>query len=153
MNTPSPLTRITGWLIVAAALGLLIEFSGITNYFLSLPSLIIVLGLMFGGLLASYGYRTTVRSIRRAITSPGTMGRKENEQARRVLQAATQLAWAAGGVAFLVGACAMLVNMSDPSSIGSGLAITLLCPLYAAIVGDVICGTLRHRLEAQTREP
>jgi chemotaxis protein MotA len=39
----------------------------------------------------------------------------------------------------LLGLVMMLSNMSDPSSIGAGMAVALLTTLYGAVVSNVFC--------------
>jgi chemotaxis protein MotA len=46
----------------------------------------------------------------------------------------------------------MLKNMSDPSSIGAGLAVALLTTFYGAIVANLIATPLQGKLEQRTSE-
>ncbi len=81
----------------------------------------------------------------------------ENMQARHSVGHALWKSIAAYAPAFgmvgtLIGLVLMLKNMSDPSSIGAGLAVALLTTFYGAIVANLIATPLQGKLEQRTSE-
>jgi len=46
----------------------------------------------------------------------------------------------------LVGLVAMLLNMSDPSSIGPAMAVALLTTLYGAMIGNILGNPVASKL-------
>jgi len=56
------------------------------------------------------------------------------------------LAGAMGMIGTLVGLVAMLLNMSDPSSIGPAMAVALLTTLYGAMVGNIFGNPIANKL-------
>lgn len=53
-------------------------------------------------------------------------------------------AW--GMIGTLVGLVIMLGNMSDPNSIGPGMAVALLTTLYGALISNMVCAPLADKL-------
>jgi chemotaxis protein MotA len=56
------------------------------------------------------------------------------------------LAGAFGMIGTLVGLVAMLLNMSDPSSIGPSMAVALLTTLYGAMIGNIFGNPIASKL-------
>lgn len=57
-----------------------------------------------------------------------------------------------GMIGTLVGLVAMLKNMSDPASLGAGMAVALLTTLYGAMVANLIALPLAGKLEQRSLE-
>ena len=57
-----------------------------------------------------------------------------------------------GMIGTLIGLVQMLRNMSDPKSIGSGMAVALITTLYGAMVANVIALPLAGKLEQRSNE-
>ena len=57
-----------------------------------------------------------------------------------------------GMIGTLVGLVQMLANMSDPSAIGSGMAVALLTTFYGAVIANVICLPLAAKLDLRAKE-
>ena len=59
-----------------------------------------------------------------------------------------------GMVGTLIGLVQMLMNMSDPDSIGPAMAVALLTTLYGAVLANVFCapmaGKLKNRSASET---
>jgi len=62
------------------------------------------------------------------------------------------LAGAFGMIGTLVGLVAMLVNMSDPSSIGPAMAVAILTTLYGAVIGNVLGGPVANILGIRNQD-
>lgn len=61
-----------------------------------------------------------------------------HSEGKALLDAIGKYAPAFGMIGTLIGLVAMLANMSDPSSIGGGMAVALLTTLYGAVISNVI---------------
>lgn len=57
-----------------------------------------------------------------------------------------------GMIGTLIGLVLMLKNMSDPSSIGAGLAVALITTFYGAVIANLIATPLQGKLEQRTSE-
>ncbi|WP_432799464.1 motility protein A [Poriferisphaera sp. WC338] len=57
-----------------------------------------------------------------------------------------------GMIGTLVGLVAMLSDLSDPSSIGAGLAVALLTTMYGAMISNAIALPIADRLERRSSE-
>ena len=81
----------------------------------------------------------------------------ENMEARHIVghtmwKSVASYAPAFGMVGTLIGLVLMLKNMSDPSSIGAGLAVALITTFYGAVVANLIASPLQVKLEQRTAE-
>lgn len=65
---------------------------------------------------------------------------------KAMLDALGKYAPAFGMIGTLVGLVAMLANMSDPSTIGAGMAVALLTTLYGAVMANVFCLPVADKL-------
>jgi len=63
---------------------------------------------------------------------------KRHKNGKAVMDQIGRFAPAYGMIGTLMGLIIMLGNMSDPSSIGSGMAVALITTLYGAIVANVV---------------
>ncbi len=69
-----------------------------------------------------------------------------------IFKALGNYAPAFGMIGTLIGLVQMLRNMSDPSAIGSGMAVALITTLYGAMVANIVCLPLAGKLEQRTAE-
>ncbi len=81
----------------------------------------------------------------------------ETMEARHVIghsmwKSIASFAPAFGMVGTLIGLVLMLKNMSNPSSIGAGLAVALITTFYGAVVANLIATPLQGKLEQRTSE-
>jgi chemotaxis protein MotA len=78
----------------------------------------------------------TIESVLRSeIESTG----RRHKDGKALLDQLGKYAPAYGMIGTLLGLVMMLSNMSDPSSIGAGMAVALLTTLYGAVVSNVLC--------------
>lgn len=75
-----------------------------------------------------------------------------HEVGRGVLETIGKYAPAFGMIGTLIGLVAMLANMEDPSSIGSGMAVALLTTLYGAVVANLIALPMADKLKLRSEE-
>lgn len=57
-----------------------------------------------------------------------------------------------GMIGTLIGLVQMLANMSDPSTIGSAMAVALLTTLYGALIANLICLPLADKLALRSQQ-
>ncbi len=69
-----------------------------------------------------------------------------------IFKALGNYAPAFGMIGTLVGLVAMLQNMSDPKSLGSGMAVALLTTMYGAMVANLVALPTAGKLEQRTQE-
>lgn len=69
-----------------------------------------------------------------------------------IFKALGNYAPAFGMIGTLVGLVSMLQNMSDPKSLGSGMAVALLTTMYGAMVANLIALPTAGKLEQRTQE-
>ena len=67
-----------------------------------------------------------------------------------VLRKAAEVAPAMGLIGTLIGLVQMLGNLSDPASIGPGLAVALLTTFYGAVLANMVFAPLASKLERNT---
>lgn len=71
---------------------------------------------------------------------------------KKMLDSMGAMAPAFGMIGTLVGLVKMLANLSDPSSIGAGMAVALLTTFYGAVVANAICIPLSGKLDIRAKE-
>ncbi len=74
------------------------------------------------------------------------------DQARDFFSFAQELAPGMGMIGTLLGLVLMMGNMSDPRSIGPGMAVALLTTLYGAILANVILSPLVQKIISQGKK-
>ena len=72
--------------------------------------------------------------------------------AKQILDTVGKFAPAYGMIGTLMGLIFMLQNMDDPSTIGGGMAVALITPLYGALVSNVVAGPLAEKLAVRDAE-
>ena len=77
---------------------------------------------------------------------------ERHETGKGIFDALGKYAPAFGMIGTLIGLVAMLANMSDPSSIGGGMAIALLTTLYGALFANLIALPLADKLAKRSAE-
>lgn len=75
-----------------------------------------------------------------------------HKQWQEFFQAWGDLAPAWGMIGTLVGLVNMLLNMSDPASIGPAMAVALLTTLYGALIANYICAPIKGKLIVRSQE-
>ena len=77
---------------------------------------------------------------------------ERHEQGKAMLDAVGKYAPAFGMIGTLIGLVIMLQNMSDPSSIGKGMAVALLTTMYGAMIANGVALPLGDRLAQRSSE-
>ena len=110
--------------------------------FVNVPSIMIVFGLTFFGLLASG------RKIIAALSAVADKHADEEQlyDASDTFIQAGSFSMAAGWVGVLIGLVLMLANLEDPAAIGPAMAICLLTALYGTILKYFVFNPLSDQL-------
>lgn len=149
-STMNPLSRLLGISFSFAALAAAImPYTSVGSY-VDVPSFLLVLGLVVGGLMASFGPRATLRALRQALESAPLPGRDVTDS-MRLARHGYHLSWAAGGVGVLIGVVNILANLGDPSQLGGGLALALLSLLYGALFAELVFANATQWLQRGAR--
>ncbi|MEM6551912.1 MAG: MotA/TolQ/ExbB proton channel family protein [Planctomycetota bacterium] len=77
---------------------------------------------------------------------------ERHDSGKGLLEAVGKYAPAMGMIGTLIGLVAMLSDLSDPASIGAGLAVALLTTLYGSIVANALALPLADRLAKRSAE-
>ena len=109
--------------------------------FMNAPSLIVVLGFPFFLLVGNYG-RDFLRFIPDAFLTLFFKPAAPNPRFAEIAVQGSRYVMAAGVTGTLIGAIQMLHNMNDLSTIGSGLAVSLITILYAVVVSEFVMAFL-----------
>ncbi len=78
--------------------------------------------------------------------------RQRHSMGKKLLDAMGAFAPAFGMIGTLVGLVQMLQNLSDPSSIGQGMATALLTTLYGAVLANMLFIPLSGKLEVRAKQ-
>ena len=143
----NPLSRLVGIAIALGAMALVTAPIGYLSTLLDLPSLLLVAGIVVGGLVASFGPRALLRTLRQGLESSPLPGR-DVAVGLRVAAHGRRLSWAAGALGCILGVIAMLSNLADPAEVGPGLGLCLLSLLYGALSAELLFSNLAQWLQA-----
>jgi chemotaxis protein MotA len=78
--------------------------------------------------------------------------RQRHSTGKKMLDTMATYGPAFGMIGTLVGLVQMLANLSDPSSIGAGMAVALLTTFYGAVAANVVFMPLSTKLDARAKE-
>ena len=134
--------RVIGASCTVSMVVLTIIMGGEGAVFFNAPSLILVLGLTLGLLLAAHGADALRFS---ADASRFFTGIEPNPKFAAIAREGSRFALASGAVGALIGVIQMLATLDDPSKIGRGMAVALLAPLYGLILSEFVFGVLHSR--------
>ena len=115
--------------------------------FVNIPSVLIVFGLTFGGLLA--GGRNIIGFL--SVIFDKHASPSQLHEAQDTAYAAGNYAIGSGFVGTLIGAILMLGSLTDPAAVGPSMSVALLTVLYAVLlkyfIFTPIQGGFEERLE------
>jgi flagellar motor component MotA len=130
------MARSIGLLLMILLVPTAILGKGSLFLFIDVPSFLIVVGGTVGALLFSFGsgFGTALRALFRASVDKHTLqtGIEFYDRAKTYL-----IAW--GVIGFFLGMVLMLANLTDPDSLGPGLAVSLITVFYGLIFGYGLC--------------
>ena len=75
-----------------------------------------------------------------------------HKEGKAIFEQLGMFAPAFGMIGTLIGLVQMLANLSDPSSIGSGMAIALLTTFYGSVIANLVALPIAGKLKARSNE-
>jgi len=75
-----------------------------------------------------------------------------HKEGKSIFEQLGMFAPAFGMIGTLIGLVQMLANLSDPSSIGSGMAIALLTTFYGSVIANLVALPIAGKLKARSNE-
>lgn len=140
------LTRLIGINILIIMVWGSMALGGKVGIYLDIPSVVMLLGVLLGGVMVCFPFQQITDAIGAAFAGehaePVTVWQREQRIA--VFARLYQLAWGGGLVAALIGLIAMLSDLSDPASIGAGMAVALLAPAYGALLAEFLFNPMQQ---------
>jgi chemotaxis protein MotA len=94
----------------------------------------------------------SAESVREILEIDLAAMKERHLQAKKIVDNMSAMAPGYGMVGTLLGLVGMLARLSDPSTIGSSMAVSLLATFYGAAGANVIFMPLASKLEARTKE-
>jgi len=146
------LIKAIGFGVIVLASWWLIMAGGSFEAFIDLPSVVFLVLVVGGGLAFSGALPTGFAAVAASMTGQRVTDPHRLRRYLQSLDAAYQLTWAAAIVGMFCGLIAMLTHMSDPSSIGSGMAVAMVPMLYSAVVAELLISPLRRALVLASTE-
>ena len=136
--SPCRLIGLMGVLIVISAC---IGIGTGARMFINFPSLVMVFGVAFFALLATFG-TDFLKFIPQSFLTFVSSTPKPNPKFAEIALFTSRYIIGAGLIGMLIGLIQMLSNLSDPSGIGVGMATAMLTPFYAIITSEIFCAFL-----------
>lgn len=132
--------RSLGAVLITATIAAALLFVPGTSVsaFVDIPSLVWIVGIVAGGLFVGFPVESVIQSFSSCFQKKRALNSQKLEEYLKILSNAYQLSWGAGIVGSLFGLIIMLSNVESPSSLGSGLSVSLLMLLYAGILSEIV---------------
>lgn len=131
------IAHLCGFSSTMLLIGLAIVMGG-SEGFVNVPSLMIVYGATFFMMFACYG-GTYIRFLGASFAILAFRPVHSNKRYAEMARYAARFMIAGGVTGTLIGFIQMLRNMTDPSAIGSGMAVALITILYAVFAAEFWC--------------
>ena len=87
-----------------------------------------------------------------ATATTSTALETRHKEGKAIFEQLGMFAPAFGMIGTLIGLVQMLANLSDPSSIGGGMAIALLTTFYGSVIANLIALPIAGKLKARSDE-
>ncbi|MEM9914556.1 MAG: MotA/TolQ/ExbB proton channel family protein [Planctomycetota bacterium] len=131
-------SRFIGLQLAVGLFGWMLLSTSDLMMYVDLPSLIIVIGVSAGVMLACFTPRQLCDAM--VVLMNAGAGREVagRAEAAAVFSRAYQVVWGVGIVGTLFGLISMLADLSDPSAIGAGMAVALIMVAYAALFAELM---------------
>ena len=140
------ITRFIGIQVLFLLLVWAVMAGGRASQYIDLPNILFVLGQILGGALVSFPLGQLVDAIKSVSPASSTERVSAWQRQMRIAVFARlyQLAWGAGLCTALISFIAMLGDLSDPASIGMGMAIALTGPAYGALLAEFVFAPMQQ---------
>jgi len=133
--------RLIGLLGVLFVIVGAIVLGGSALAFIHMPSIVFMFGVTFFILLATFG-TDFLRFIPQSMLTFVSLDAKPNPRFAEIALFASRYIIGAGLIGLLIGLIQMLQNLSDPASLGMGMAVALLTVFYAIVLSEIFCAFL-----------
>jgi len=145
------INRLVGLCILIVMLFGSAMLGGKLSIFVDLPSIVMVVGVLFGGAMLCFPVGQIADAIGAVFAGDDApaMNAWQREQRIAVFARLYQLAWGAGLVGALLGLIAKLSDLSNPASIGAGIAVSLLAPAYGALLAEFLFNPMQQMVMNQ----
>ena len=136
--------KLIGLIISLASLSLVLLLGGTPFMYLDLPSLVLMIGIFFGG--AIFGYGNKIFSYIRS-------SRKQRNSSLDFYNYLTRLTLYAGMLAFILSTVLILAQSNDAKAIGPSIALSLLTCLYSSVISYLIIQPIKQGVLYQNMNP
>ena len=106
--------------------------------FIHFPSLLMTFGIAFFALLATFGI-DFLKFLPESFLTFFTIRPKPEPRFAQIALFASRYIIASGVIGMFIGMITLLRNLSDPSSLGAGMAVTLIAIFYAVVTSEIFC--------------
>jgi len=133
-------SNIVGWILAVSVTCMAILLGGRIEYFINLPSILLVLGVSCFLGTATYGWRDFSYSVK-ALVFVYRKRVPSSLEVRHVniIRSMRRYLLLSGCLGFLVGIVQMLQNLDDPTAIGPALAVALLTVFCSLVLVLFLC--------------
>lgn len=115
--------------------------------FIDIPSAILIIGVVGGGLWITYRPGYVFRAIALGALRSPPRDLDEVVQAQGVLRRGRHLCWATGVLGTLIGVIQMLADLTNWTAFGAGLGVALLTTLYGALMGELVFASMLQTVQ------
>jgi flagellar motor component MotA len=142
------LSRLIGLNILVVMVGGTMMLGGKIGIYIDIPSIVLIVGALLGGSLLCFSLEQLADAFKAVVQGPDAERVPAWQQQVRaaVFGRLYLLSWGSGLVGTLIGVIAMLSDLSDPASIGSGIAVALLTAFYGAMLAELVFGPMQQTL-------
>ena len=151
------LSRIIGFGIVLTIVIGGVAIGGRGAAFIHIPSAVVIVGIMFGGLFLSFRAGVAFRALGRGLGIGRAVSQEELTIDTMVFERGRQLVWAGSVLAFLIGLMLMMLVFGPRAGVSfpyadalRGLAICTLNLFYGLVLAEVILTPLKHGMIARS---
>ncbi len=140
------ISRLVGLNILVLLLWAYAALGGKLGIYVDIPSIFLVLGAIVGGAMMCFPLSVLHDAFTAAIfvESAPRANAWQRQMRMAVFARLYQLSWGGGLVGALTGLIAMLADLSDPESIGAGMAVALVAPAYGALLAEFVFNPMQQ---------
>ena len=142
--------KLIGLIISLATLSLVLLLGGRPFMYIDLPSLVIMIGIFFGGAIFGYGNKifSYIRSSRQQRISSSELFATLD-----FYNYLSRLTLYAGTLAFILATILLLAQSDDMAAMGPSIALSLLTCLYSMVVSYLIIQPIKQGVLYQNMNP
>lgn len=155
-NQRSFITSLVGEIALIMAVGCIVILSGgtygqVISYFLDMPSLIIIIGILLLVLLASGMWKDFLHAFTYLYHKDSAPTKAQLTRAFHAVKLAIATNMISGILGVVVPFIIVLHRLDDPAQLGPNISIMCICVFYAALI-DLLLLPIAFRLKAKIEE-